>query len=211
MAYNVQPNDILSIRLVTWEPTDSQLGINVLHGIVAALAGTITQGQIAAAIDTGVNGPYKAWMGAPATWRGVGVTKIFPLPRVLEENTSANNGAGTGGAKLCTQQTAGLNSYHTGLAGRRFRGRMYVAFPSDTFASNDGNITAGGVTALAAVATALAFGVTVTSGPNSATIVYGCWGRVTHVFTPYGQVVSNNKFATQRRRGQYGRTNLMPF
>lgn len=211
MAYNVVMNDILAIRIVTWEPTDSQLGINVWHGLVASVTGTITQTQIATAIDGAVAAPYKAWMGSPATYRGVGVTKIFPLPRVLEESVNGNNGAGTGGAKLCTQQTAGLNSYHTGLAGRRFRGRMYLAFPSDTFATNDGNITGGGVTAIGNIAAALAFGVTVTSGPNTANIAYGLWGRVTHVFTGWNTVTSQNKFATQRRRGQYGRTNLMPF
>lgn len=211
MPYNVALNDILEARVLCWEPSDQQLGVNVIHYSVAVLAGTVTLTNLATQLDTNINAAYKAWLGATATYRGVGMTKIFPAPRTVEEHTTANTGAGTGGAKLCPQQVSGINRYYTALAGRQNRGRMYPPFPSDTWANNDGNMTAGGQTALAAIATAYAFAFTYTAGPNSATCVMGLWGRTTHVFRVFAQVVSPATFATQRRRGQLGRTNLLPW
>lgn len=211
MAYNIATGDILECRVVCWEPNDNQLGLNVMHYLAGAPTGPVTLGQAAVTLDGIIKAAYKAWLGNPAQYRGVGFTKIWPLPRTIEENTNASAGNGTGGANLAAQQASGLIQFRTGLAGHKGRGRIYPPFPPTAIQDADGNLTAGGATLVTAIGTAIGGGFTATGGGNNVGLTLCVYNRATHAATPITSFIVRQKFATQRRRGQYGRTNILPF
>jgi len=212
MAYQIQPNDILQVRIVGFENTDTQLGVNVLHYQVIAITGGVPTGlDCAISMDGLVKVAYKAFMGANANYIGVGVSRIFPLPRLVEDTTRASTGAGTGGANLLPLQVSGLVKFQSTQAARHGRGRCYPFFPSAAWADADGKMNAGGQAAVAAIRTAIPQAWAMANGGNSANLSQILWDRVNHVARGVAATFSSNLFATQRRRGQLGRTNVVPF
>jgi hypothetical protein len=178
-------NDVYAIRTVCWEPGDSQVSINVFHYFVSFNVGIGgTDLQIAQAFDVIMFAAYKQWMANVAQYRGVGATKIWPLPRQVEATTNVNNGPGTGGAVMLPAQTSGLIKFTTPFAGRTHRGRCYPGFPPATFSDNDGKMNAAGGAALAVIRTALpnTFNAPF-AGPNVSTLIQCVYNRTTHAVT----------------------------
>jgi hypothetical protein len=156
-------------------------------------------------------------MSPDARWRGAGVRNLTE-PRTLEFASVGLDGIGIAGGTNLPTQVSGLLSLVTGLAGRKFRGRIFPGFPSTAFADVQGLQNAAGSVALAGIAAAISTSQTLSVGGISTTmqlflrhpdlVVSGV--RVVQGTPAIGWNVST-RFATQRRRGQFGRTNVNPF
>jgi len=134
---------------------------------------------------------------------------IGPAPR--PDSTNGNQAAGTAGAGLLPAQTSGLISFYTLTLGKTGQGRSYIPFPCPGDNGADGTPAAGYVTALADLAIFLKSQQTVINGGQTATF-RPCLYRG-GVDVPRFIETANNPdaWATQRRRGAYGRLNKAPF
>ena len=127
------------------------------------------------------------------------------------DTTNANATAGTGGAGLAPTQTAGLISFYTDILGKAGQGRCYLPFPPVDEVSVDGTPTVGYQTASEAIGNYLSNDIVIVVGPVTgrfAPIMYPGGAAPVKFITSYK---SHNAWATQRRRGSFGRTNSLPF
>ena len=219
MAYFPVVNDILEVRVVCFQ--QDQVGINVYHHKVTAVLGAgLSQGQLAQSID-GILAPlYKAAICNLATYRGIAVQKLRPVPRPPAEFTIGNTAVGTGGATLMPRQTCGLIACFTNLAGPRYRGRAYIPFPSAQFQTASADApTPAYIALLNPIASNVYQSVTYFSGVNQVTLKPVLFNRAIvaprppqpETTTDIVNAAVRPLWATQRRRGDYGRTNFSPF
>jgi len=188
-----------------------QVAINVLHYQVTAQTGTLKlDTDLAARLDAILGPLYVALLCVESEYRGVGVQRINPIPPTTEvyANIQADTGAVAG--DLLPRQSAGLISKRTGLAGRKYRGRVYVPFASE--AGNDATGTPANayLVSLLALSDALEVPVVVGTAPNETTLTPILWHRLSSTFDVITECSINDKWASQRRRGSYGRTNTSP-
>lgn len=217
MAYNPILNDVLEARIYTFDPAGPpQVGVNVVHYRVTgvALLGQ-TQAQVAAGLDAAIAALYKAVLSNQVMYRGVTIQKVWPRPVVAQEGANGNAGAGTGGVGTLPSQVAPLIKNVTAKAGRAFRGRLYTCFPPQPFSDVNGNLTNAGFAALGALGGAIFAQRTIGGGGNTITIAPTIWHRKGYGTPPVAigaddlmtGSFASPLFATQRKRGNYGRTN----
>jgi len=205
---SVAINDIIRLKVYCQLP--QQIGINVFHFRVAAIAGTSqTEVQIANFISTQLSTLYKNVLTSAATYRGVGVQVIRPVLG-LEWFSANGQGVGLVAGDPLPKQVTGIISWKTNVAGPRGRGRSYIPFPGE--ASNDADITPSVAyfNNLAAIATIMLPGFVVIGGINSATLEFVLNHRASSTVDLIITGGPRDRWATQRRRGDYGRTNVSP-
>lgn len=205
--------DIMRIRAVTY--ANDQVAVNVRHFRVSAVTGTqATPLQIATAFDGALAPAYKNMMSVNANYRGVGCQKIFPLPPALESTVVANAGAGLVAGNLLSRQTAGIMTIKTASAGRKYRGRIYYPFPSVGSSDANGIPTNAYLALIGAIAIAwglVGVNTTVAGVGGNTTLVPIIWHRATNTYDDVTSSASSQKWATQRRRGSFGRVNVLSF
>lgn len=217
MAYIPVLSDILEVRAYVFDPVSPvQIGINVHHYRVTGISnGGCSQGQIAGTFDASLAALMKPLITDNVTYRGILVQKVWPKPVVTAEGSAANAGPGTGGATAMPTQVSPLIKKVTAKAGRAFRGRTYIPFPPMAAATAQGNMTAGYNITMQSLAAYLRGVITVTVVTVQTVLQPVIWHR-----NGYGQPPVNiggnddvtdtfamTLFATQRRRGNYGRVN----
>jgi hypothetical protein len=119
----------------------------------------------------------------------------------------------SGGVGLLPKQTAGLITFQSGVSGGQGQGRMYIPFPSPLASKASGAPTDAYLLLMTTLASALL-------GPIPTKGVSGAIGQLVAVTKPYNDFTPVTQFtsskpspawATQRRRGDYGRLNKSPF
>ncbi len=218
MPYTPVVNDILEARFITFNPTlPAQIGVNVVHYRVSIVTGTgQTLTQMAASLDAVVAPLYKNVISSTCSYRGMQLQRAFPKPRTFQEFSNASAGTGSGAATQTPTQVTGVIKVTTAKAGRPFRGRIYVGFLGTGSIAGTGNPTAAYVTALQALGNAIfpsSYGVL--SGGNGFTMVpcvfhakgYGKPPANIATVDDITAVVASSLAGTQRRRGNYGRSN----
>ena len=231
MAYTPVLNDILEMRVVTQDQTSiPQLGINRVYWSVSGITGLgVTQGQIAAFLDGLLSVNYLPLMPASCLYRGVSIQKVSPTPPVVAASAIAHSGTGTGAGALFPAQATILVSLQTAMAGRAFRGRIFLPFISTTYLTGTEVPAAGAIVLAANIGGVLDETQLVTVGANATTITPVIWHRKGYGYKSGPPVVPINpatigtvtaitgstavaKWATIRRRGDYGRANAtLPF
>lgn len=203
-------NDIYEARIVSTYGVQS--AINVRHYQVTTKAGTgATDLQFAQALDGVFAAEVKALMNVSATYRGVGVRRIVPAPVSLETSTIANAGAGTTAGDALPLQIAGVISLRTLFGGRRYRGRLYVPFASESDSDGNGNPQAGYIAAMATFAASLRATFVPGGGGNTNTFVPGIYSRSGSFITAILSTLQRASWGTMRSRGGFGRANPAPF
>lgn len=203
-------NQFLEIK--TYCHLDNQLGINVHYGQIQIIgAGGIGITDLTSDISTWFATSMKALLCTPALYLGVSVRQY--------DNGGGNNipywsktgqGYGSAGATPCPKQCAGILTKTTLDGSRAGRGRLYIPFPATADVEADGNPTAGYLTRAIALAAAIDGDENVSSDPE-VVLRFGLmhW-RVASSFIRTNDVIARDRFATQRRRGDYGRINAIP-
>lgn len=211
MSYTVMTGDIVELTTVCQQVP--QISENKTHWRVT-VTGTsgISLGDIASAFDSLVHSDYKALLSsAAANYYGVSAAKVWPLPRPLSEFTIANFGIGTNAGTPAPAQLSAIIRLLTGLAGPGFRGRQYMPFPCTSAITALGNPTNAYAALLSPIALTLKSPFPVAVGLFAVTMTPVLWNRTTHTATNITDSLVVQKFATMKKRGVYGRPNVLPF
>ena len=148
----------------------------------------------------------------PAT---TGKWRKYITPPASQTVPAATPLAGTAGTTPIPTQVAGMVSFYCEDGGRKGRGRSYIPFPdqASNVAATDTPITAY-VNNLDLFAAAVLGPNEISSGPNTLTLNGGLFDQYSPsipVFRPFVTWISRRRWATQRKRGNYGRANANPF
>lgn len=202
--------DLLEVKFVCF--CQGQLGLNVRHYKVTVSAGAGADlAEIADALATDAADYYKDCLSADADYKGVMVQSIYPTPKGAVVSDTSGNGSGNQASQVLPTQVSGIITMQTALAGRSGRGRVYVPFPGQGDAADDGTPSAAYVANLEDLGSFLAttqiiVGATGTSDLAPVLIQLGNPA----VTRPITGRIARNKWATQRRRGSYGAPNTSP-
>lgn len=210
MSLPLALNDILSVQF--YSQVAEQTAIMGFHYRVTTIgASAATDADAADALSTTMATPIKALLENNALYQGVQVRVLTHTPPPSPVLSAIGSAAGSAGAVGLPRQTAGLLSFQTGFAGPGRRGRMYVAFPAAADNVAGGSASAGYITRMQALAADLEGPINVAAGGRTATLTAVVFSRKLN--TPFTIISSttSNKWATQRRRGSFGRANTGPF
>jgi hypothetical protein len=189
-----------------------QIGLNVRHARITGItAASLTETQFATALNTLLGPAYSVLMTNQAEYYGTEVQRRLPTP--LPPVTSASPAvAGTAGTNPLPLQTCGLVRVGTATPGRAGRGRIYLPFPDAASTTNVGQPkpTAAYLIVLTAIAGVWTAPITLTAGPDAVAIDWGLLSPA-GLYRPITNYRVRPYWATQRRRSNYGRTNVPPF
>lgn len=213
MSTPLTTGTLLEVQL--WCSDFEQTSVNTFHYAVTEIGtGAVTDQDVANDFD-GIFGSsldgIKTVLYNNALYRGTQVRIIGPQPQPVAVHSITNQGVGTGGAIGIPRQATGLTSWKTNFTGPKFRGRTYWPFAPSAEDVSFGAPSAAYVTAINQIADALIDKVTVTAGGDTAHIMFGVRQRRTVSVVKIVDRMTAQKWATQKRRGSYGRANTAPF
>lgn len=197
-----------------------QASVNAMHYIVASVGAlAATDLDVATTLDALIQAPYKALLSALATYRGVQAQLLNPVAPYkasrVAQVANSNAGVGSVAGAIAPPQTCGLISYQTPSPGQAFRGRTYVAFPGQASDNGFGIPNATYTADLFTLGGLVTSGLGVSVSGRTAVLVRVILHRAPKVGpTPAPSPVTNYsvtaRWATQRRRGDFGRQNRSP-
>lgn len=138
---------------------------------------------------------YKAWLSDDSHWTGIRLIVGNDGPP-FEFDSVSSGGPGTGGTNFEAPQVQGLIHKGTGLSGRKYRGRMYVADVGGGHIDSFGNLTGTELTNLESIATAW-FGLAGADALIGAPVLLHADATAPTTVTA---MHAETKVATQRRR-----------
>lgn len=189
-----------------------QGSVNVCHYVVANDVGSLaTPQQIADEFSTLIGAAYRPCMAATALYYGLSMQFIGPGAPLTPVNSIAGQGNGTGAGELLPRQVAGIFSKRTTFAGRRNRGRFYAAFPSEGLNDTDASPTAAYLTNLTTLAGVVFDPPDLDPGAGPFLMDLAIRHADDGSMTLVQSVAVKDRWATQRRRGSFGRPNTAPF
>jgi hypothetical protein len=210
MATVLAPGDILR---ATWDipGLNGQTALPSVHYIINVVAGAPTDQQLADKLDLIITPNLLPCINALATYRNVIVQKIAPLPIYSRVFQNASTAAGTSGPNPVPQQVSGLIGWQTPVARRGGKGRFYMPFPAtinvNTLTGHPQVLYLANLGAFAAGVNGITNFGTV---PNTATCQQVIFERKTLGFAIVTGISVRALWATQKRRGDYGRVNAPP-
>jgi hypothetical protein len=183
---------------------------------VASIPGqpTNTTKVDAALLAASLPAAYSALLVDAAVLLGVAYKPIPNPANQAAVYSTATTTAGTAGAVSLPKQTCGLIRFKSATMGKRGEGRIYVPFPSTTSNETTGVPTAGYVANLLSLGTLLGSNLACTSTTAAAGSIQPVLIPGPGIVTPPIQVTTMlalSAWATQRRRGDFGRLNRSPF
>lgn len=207
MAMSFGAGETLQFRV--WCQQGEQASVNSFYYKCSAVTGQVSDVAAAVQFDTMIAAVLKPLISNVATFLGT-QCRVMKTPTPASADTNANAGPGTGGVDGLPRQIAGLITKRTNLAGRGYRGRLYLPFPSTD--SNVGEAPSIPYLALCDNLTLALFAFTTITdaGAASATVSQVLWKKPPVSPVPIVALIPQGKWATQRRRGSYGRPNVSP-
>lgn len=214
---------VFKIRIYAWNPNTTQVSINTIYQKITTIVGAApTVGSWASLFDAAIAPFAKSVMPTNVDYVGTDYQDISSTPYPTPHGVTTNAGAGTyADANVNANQVSGLISLRTGLAGPHYRGRIYLGFTPASSQNAAGQMVAAYEVVGNLYAQFLQNAITVGVAPavTSETVVRSQlpilpipplppffntdYNTVVRAFCP-------RKFATQRRRGQFGRINPRP-
>jgi len=162
--------------------------------------------------DAAMQALYLPLMSAEASYYGTQIYLLNPIglpPRPDSNNANQDTGAGAGG--LLPSQTSGLISLRSSTLGKQGQGRTYVPFPYADGNESDGSPTAAYIDKLVDLGVFLRSNFLVIDGAVTATFRPCLYRGGTDTPKFIEQSTAHDAWATQRRRGAFGRLNANPF
>lgn len=203
-------NDLWQLKVYSYN--GAQIGINGLYYQVTQLTGIVTSAQWLANVAAALATDYRTLLAPTADLTGFSVQRILPLPKTLIETSVVGAGVGTATGNDLPKQVSGIVTFRTDFAGPANRGRNYFPFPGADDNTVNGAPTAGYLTKLGIVGNLFRIPYVVAPGG-------GATATFTRVLWPYGFPIGTTRYvtshvvrprwATQRRRGDYGQTNAL--
>lgn len=211
-----------------WCHTADQAAVNVRYWRVDSHTGNGGNlAQLAALLNAALDDDYKGLLSVGATYRGVQVQRVWPTPPTVAESNVTTAGVGLVAGDMQPKQVSGLITFTTGLAGRKYRGRLYVPFPGEASNAVLGVPVAAYVTGLTNLGSLYTASYSPGAGADTSFVQPIIPTRVLRAGTGgttgkppiydlnggYNRVIASFArpfWATQRRRGDYGRKNVVP-
>jgi len=205
--------DILQMRVFSQAST--QLGINVLHLSIKAQVAPFTSDQtLVDHLSEGFSSSWRQVQGPNSIYYGMALSLRVGVEWLQIATSIAGQGAGLLAGDVMSRQTSGVLTITAGLPGRRYRGRVFLPFPSEGGNSPDGHPNAAYVGAMSALGGAFASNMVLMEDPpglGQTTIRMGIYHRNDGTISDVTGFNPRNKWATQKRRGDYGKPNTPPF
>jgi len=215
MAFDfIQTGDVVKITAVIYNDTNVQLGLNDWYYVCDSFVGSGASTQDA--VDqwsTGAAPFYYPLFTSNSRYYGAMINRYRTAFPVTKTRNSANSrAAGTAAGFEIPTQVSGLITKETDVGGRSGRGRAYIPFPDTTAVDIAGHPSAlykANLTLLAGFAMAAQIFNSAGNTSNCSPCLFrpGPPVKGEHIT----QMRVSSKFATQRRRGDYGRLNAVPF
>jgi hypothetical protein len=209
---------LLQVR--AWCQDSEQASVNSFwYGVAAVGALPATDQDVADRFQSDLNTPYVNILNQNAIWRGVQVQVFDPAPphRAVTQavHNNSNPLAGVAGTTAIPRQVCGLGSFSTALPGPANRGRVYFPFPATADDVGNGQPTTSYIARLNFVLGIVNTGVAIVAAGRTATLVRILVHRknkagLTPLPTPVTGSTASGFWATQRRRGSFGRANVSP-
>jgi len=218
MAYKPPVGAICELRM--WCTQLGQAAVNTLHyKVLSIVTGGATDAEIALAMDAFIAPLMKAILANTATYKGCSIQVINPLPRKVYQYSTGNAGVGTAGAVPLPAQVSGISFMAAANAGPAYRGRQYWPFPALADSTTGGLPSSSYATRIGLLTTALIQDETVVGAAGTTVLRPVIWhlkagaggvpaARSSDEIVTFG---TETKFATQRKRGIFGRPNVSPF
>jgi hypothetical protein len=191
----------------TW--CQNQWGINDVAYAIDATVGAPTMGDLAEAFQTLTEANQGVWLPTQASILGTRVTKLTgPAPRPIA-GVATSTAIGTLTGPPVPTQSTGIISCQTALAGRGYRGRIFLPFVAPAFIGTDGLPTAAYKSIVGTYGDYL-YGSPTTLIPaagGSITLHPVLWHKATAGSTPIIGRQVRSYWGTMRKRGDLGRTN----
>lgn len=185
-----------------------QTAINVLNYLCTAVTGTPTDQQMADKMSTRVAAAIKPVLSGNAEYYGIDWRQWIGNTLGNPVTSKLNAGIGTNAGDCLPRLVCGLLAWQTAQPGRKGRGRMYVPFPGESANSANGIPDPTYVGPLLTLGTTLAGPAVLTQDVNTiGTFSLTVRNRALQIFNPVAVVSARGKWAMQRRRGDYGKTN----
>jgi len=154
---------------------------------------------------------HKNWMPAAARFIGCSLQFANVLPPTIPPYTShLGVGDGNRSGDLLPKQVAGLIHLHGSRAGRHGRGRMYIGFGTEVWNGGDGLVIGAGLVTLDAMRLFYAFAHDFVGAAGTTRLEPCLRNRVSNEYTSLVNSVVDDRWAPQKRRGDFGRTNPIP-
>lgn len=203
-------NDILQVTHYAVQL--NQTAYNVLHyQVVATLGASIDEAALPALAKAGVQTGYSLIMNDNASFYGTSSQRLSPLPKGAVFYSGTTLIPGVAGSNTLPKQSCGLISKKTSLAGREYRGRFYAPFPAEEDNDANGFPSPGYQGLLTGLGNYLFQDIPFVVGANGVTLRPVVWSRKLGIAT---RIVANSikiGWATQRKRGTFGKPNPPPF
>lgn len=210
MTTNIASNDIIRCRV--WCDDGNNAAVNTYHFRVTALTGDVTDLEVATFLDPifgDLTDGYPPMVANTCFYMGLQIYLITRTPLPFPADATAARHVGTAGANCQGRQVAGMLSWQTIYAGPGGRGRTYLPFVSTSSATGDGLPSTTYLSNMESLALRLLAPLNIVGAGGTATIqlvlLKDSGGTI-----PINSFITRPKFATQKRRGSYGRLNRSP-
>lgn len=208
MAIALSAGDI--VRCGCWSTQGDQAAVNTFHFVAVSVGALpMTDADVAAQVSDTYSDIIDTF-NTVTKYNGCEAQIIFPLPVKTSSKSTVGSGFGAGTVANLPRQTAGLTAWYTNVAGRHGRGRTYWPFPAGNWDDSGGVPTAAYVTLVDDLAFAILGITAISAGGRTGTVALVLHNRVTHTSEPITQKITRPKWATQRKRGSFGRPNASP-
>lgn len=202
-----------TLRLTVACRCRDQNGLNIVHYQSPAGTDNFLIEDIALQHDVNCSLAYKVTLGIDAEYYGTSWRSESNLG-TAPWFTDFNRAGGTTAEDSLPTQVCGIITKNTGIIGRANRGRSYIPFPGRDRQNNIGNPSAAYLNQLDIIGGTLFSILTGVSSltANAVTLV----PMVTHLPGPLNRgpitgFIVRRRWATQRKRGDYGRPNAVPW
>lgn len=210
MAYTDHAGDIFRVTMA-FDVGGGQVQECDIHYRVASAGAGDSRPAVLSYVNSGYDPYLKPYLPTTTSYYGSKISTIKALaawsPLVVYVNV-----AGTNADPTLPTQDRGLVSWKTAYSGRAYRGRTYLPTPSTDSLTTTGKVATTTQTAWTAWA-AYMISPIVSGGT---TWIPGVYHRkptadISSTFDQFTSAIVSDLFATQRRGGQYGRPNQLPF
>jgi len=215
MAYIVQGNDVVKIR---WYATLGAQASVITHHYLCPAPQLVGQWDLPLLLNqwAAMAAPLiKPCIATIAHFDGSSIQVVTTPPYSALLYSSQGAGNGTMTLDPLPTQVTGMISRRTDFAGRAYRGRIYMPFPTKTGSDTNGLPTITYTTLLSNYVAGVEppAGITLTSAGKSILLDPVLRHKPRPAAPADTQITGHEyplKFATQRRRGSYGKANFSP-
>jgi len=212
MSQNIADGETLVLEVHIWSASHVQLSVlRRYYRVTTLLGGPITFLNVATAYSNLVEASYKDLIYNGATFRGVRVRRVAPANDDNWAIFTGDAGVGISGPNALPLQTSGLITFGGPTMGARGLGRQYIPFPAVLDNTAAGEPTVGYKNRVAVLGGLIVADLSVASGGSSVVLSHVNWRSGSLAFQYLDIVQRVGNWATQRKRGSYGKANQPAF